>query len=51
MSPTEVAVELGLKVNNVKVLLHKMAEAGEVVKIKRGRYVHKDFAADRSIDS
>lgn len=42
MTPTEIAGALGLRVNNVKQLLHKMAKAGEVQKIGRGRYIHPD---------
>jgi hypothetical protein len=38
LSPTEVAALLGLPINNVKQLLFKMVNAGEVQKTKRGQY-------------
>ena len=42
MSPITIADAVRLPRNNVKQLLFKMATAGEVVKIKRGLYVHPD---------
>jgi biotin operon repressor len=43
MSPADIADLLGLKTNNVKQLLHKMAGAGEVVKLRSRRgYLHPD---------
>jgi hypothetical protein len=43
MSPIDVANALGLRRNNVKQLLFKMAKAGEVVKPPgRGKYIHPD---------
>jgi hypothetical protein len=43
MSPSDVANALGLRQNNVKQLLFKMAKAGEVVKpFGRGKYIHPD---------
>ena len=41
MTPSDLAVATGGKLNNVKQLLFKMSKAGEVTKLKgRGRYVH-----------
>jgi DNA-binding transcriptional regulator YhcF (GntR family) len=41
MSPSDLAVAAGAKLNNVKQLLFKMSKAGEVTKLKgRGRYIH-----------
>jgi hypothetical protein len=39
MSPTEIADVTAMKSGNVRKLLHAMAKAGEVNKIKRGLYV------------
>jgi hypothetical protein len=44
MSPTEIAVAADMKPNNVKRLMPKMTKAGEVQKVRRGRYVHPDRA-------
>ena len=44
MTPAEIADAKGLPRNNVKQLLFKMSKAGEVLKEKRGRYVHPDYA-------
>jgi hypothetical protein len=38
MTPTEIAEEVGMKRNNVKQLLRKMAENGDIVKVERGKY-------------
>ena len=38
MSPADVAVASGMKANNVRQLLFKMAKAGEVAKVRRGNY-------------
>jgi biotin operon repressor len=40
MSPQELSIATGASRNNVDQLLYKMAKAGEVIKAKRGRYVH-----------
>lgn len=40
MSPQEIAIMADMKRNNVDRLLGKMGKAGEVLKAKRGRYVH-----------
>lgn len=40
MSPADVAGATGMPRNNVKQLLFKMAKAGEVMKTKRGLYLH-----------
>ena len=40
MSPQEIAIMADMKRNNVDRLLGKMAKDGEVLKAKRGRYVH-----------
>jgi hypothetical protein len=42
MSPADVADATGTPRNNTKQLLFKMARAGEVLKAKRGRYVHSN---------
>lgn len=42
MSPGDVANALGLRPNNVKQLLFKMAKAGDVTKLGRGKYIHPD---------
>ena len=42
MSPTEIAVATAIPRNNVDQLLFKMAKAGEVLKLRRGRYVHPE---------
>ena len=44
MSPAEIAGAANLKSNSVKQLLFKMAAAGEVLKVGRGRYLHPDRA-------
>lgn len=44
MSPADLCAATGMKSNNVRFLLHKMASAGEVVKAGRGRYVHPSKA-------
>ena len=38
MTPTDIAEETGMKRNNVKQLLRKMAENGEILKVERGKY-------------
>jgi DNA-binding transcriptional ArsR family regulator len=38
MSPTEIALDTGMKPGNVRFLLTKMTKAGEVTKEKRGHY-------------
>lgn len=38
MTPSEVAISLGKQVNNIKQLLFKMAKAGEVYRVGKGRY-------------
>lgn len=48
MSPADIADALGLRRNNVKQLLFKMAKAGEVTKVgKKGRYCHPDHVGYR----
>jgi len=42
MSPSDVANALGHRLNNVKQLLFKMAKAGDVAKLGRGKYIHPD---------
>src|SRR5690606_28008694 len=42
MSPAEIANASDMKRNNVDRLLGKMAKAGEVLKAKRGRYIHPE---------
>ncbi len=43
MLPADIAVPAGLKTNNVKQLLHKMAKDGEVIKLRNRRgYLHPD---------
>jgi len=44
MSPADLSAATGMKPNNVRFLLHKMASAGDVVKASRGRYVHPSKA-------
>jgi RecA-family ATPase len=46
VGPAEIAAATGIDRNNVDQLLHQMWNAGEVVKVGRGRYAHptKDFA-------
>jgi hypothetical protein len=44
MTPAEISDDRGLPRNNVRQLLFKMCKAGEVLKEKRGRYVHPDHA-------
>ena len=38
MTPTEIAVETGMKLNNAKQLLRKMVRDDEVLKPERGKY-------------
>lgn len=40
MTPKEIEIATGMERNNLDQLLHKMAKDGEVVRAKRGRYVH-----------
>ena len=40
MGPSEIAAAAEMKVENVKMMLHRMATAGEVEKVGRGQYVH-----------
>jgi hypothetical protein len=40
MGPSDIAAAIGMPVNNVKQLLHKMMKDGEVRKADRGHYVH-----------
>jgi hypothetical protein len=40
MGPREISVAAGADRNNIDQLLYKMAKAGEVLKAKRGRYIH-----------
>jgi hypothetical protein len=40
MSPSDLAAVTGMKGENVRFLLFKMAPAGEVVRVGRGRYAH-----------
>lgn len=42
MSPAEVSDATGMFRNNVKQLLFKMAKAGEVTKVGRGKYIHSN---------
>ncbi len=52
MRPAEIADLLGLKRNNVRQLIFKMAKAGEVVKTGgHGRYAHPDHAGDHEDSS
>jgi RecA-family ATPase len=44
MGPSDIADAADMGVNNVKQLLHKMAAAGDVEKVKRGRYIHPEHA-------
>ena len=46
VGPAEIAAATSIDRNNVDQLLHQMWNAGEVVKVGRGRYAHptKDFA-------
>jgi len=46
LSPTEIAKEARMKGDNVRQLLKKMVKAGEVVKAKRAKYLHPDYAGD-----
>jgi hypothetical protein len=39
MGPTDIAIEAGMKPDNVKVYLHRMARSGEVMKTGRGSYL------------
>jgi hypothetical protein len=43
MSAVEISDAIGVARNNVKQLLFKMAKAGEVTKVKRGRYHHPEM--------
>ena len=40
MSPKDLEVATGMKGTNVRQLLYKMTKAGDLVKTKRGHYVH-----------
>ena len=40
LGPHEIAIAIGTKRNNIDQLLYKMAKAGEVLKARRGRYIH-----------
>ncbi|HMN37212.1 MAG TPA: AAA family ATPase [Hyphomicrobium sp.] len=40
MNPREIAIEADMKRNNVDKLLGKMVKCGEVIKAKRGLYIH-----------
>ncbi|GEO16433.1 AAA family ATPase [Microvirga aerophila] len=40
MGPREISIATGADRNNIDQLLYKMAKAGEVLKAKRGRYIH-----------
>ena len=42
LTPKEIAAATGMKQPNVRKLLAKMVEAGEVIKVGRGRYYHPD---------
>jgi hypothetical protein len=44
MSPAEIAAASGQRSNNVRFLLHKMVEAGEVEKTGRGKYIRPCLA-------
>lgn len=43
MSPNDLAIVTGMKSGNVRRLLMKMVETGEVQKSGRGSYIHPDF--------
>jgi len=40
MTPRDIANDADMKRNNVDRLLGKMAKAGEILKVQRGRYIH-----------
>lgn len=42
MNPRDISIACGMARNSVDQLLFKMAKAGEVLKVGRGRYVHPD---------
>jgi hypothetical protein len=44
LGPREISIATGAPRNNVDQLLYKMAKAGEVMKAKRGQYVHPSRA-------
>lgn len=44
LGPTDIAAATGQKVTNTKMLLMRMAKAGEVLKVGRGKYQHPDVA-------
>ena len=44
MGPREISIATGADRNNIDQLLYKMAKAGEVLKAKRGRYIHPSRA-------
>src|SRR5262245_18295551 len=46
MGPSDIAAAVNMPVNNAKQLLHKMANAGEVAKVRRGQYIHPDHPGD-----
>ncbi len=44
MGPGEIASAAGMPGNNVRKLLFGMAKAGQVHKVRRGKYIHPDRA-------
>ena len=42
MSPAEIADAVAAPRNNVRQIVFKMAKAGEVLKVGRGRYIHPE---------
>ncbi|RDI51220.1 AAA family ATPase [Microvirga subterranea] len=44
MGPREISIATSADRNNIDQLLYKMMKAGEVLKAKRGRYIHPDRA-------
>lgn len=42
MTPADLVAATGMKRNNLDQLLYRMAKAGEILKAKRGQYVHPD---------
>jgi len=51
MTPKEIAAAIDKSVNSVQVLLHRMAKAGEVVKVDYGRYVLPPVPPCKSVQS
>lgn len=49
MSPTAVAHATGMKNENARQTLSRMANVGEVVKVKRGRYAHPDLSQSTAV--